>query len=43
MGRGRPGTILRTHRRAGWTALISSMLGAGGAAYVLYGMYARLP
>jgi uncharacterized membrane protein YozB (DUF420 family) len=37
------GTILRTHRRAGWTAIASSLLGAAGAAYVLYGMYARLP
>ena len=37
------GTILRTHRRAGWTALISSAVGATAAAYVLYGMYARLP
>lgn len=30
------------HRRAGWTAVVSSALGAAGAAYVLYGMYARL-
>ena len=37
------GTALRNHRRAGWTALISSGLAAAGAAYVLYGMYARLP
>jgi len=34
---------LAYHRRAGWTALVSSALGAAGAAYVLYGMYARLP
>jgi uncharacterized membrane protein YozB (DUF420 family) len=33
----------RSHRRAGWTALISSALGAVTAGYVLYGMYARLP
>jgi len=32
----------RSHRRAGWTALVSSALGAVTAAYVLYGMYARL-
>ena len=37
------GSTLRTHRRAGWTALVSSGLAAAGAAYVLYGMYARLP
>jgi len=34
---------LAIHRRAGWTAVVSSALGAAGAAYVLYGMYARLP
>jgi uncharacterized membrane protein YozB (DUF420 family) len=33
----------RSHRRAGWTALVSSALGALTAGYVLYGMYARLP
>jgi uncharacterized membrane protein YozB (DUF420 family) len=33
----------RSHRRAGWTALVSSALGAVTAGYVLYGMYARLP
>jgi len=33
----------RSHRRAGWTALVSSALGAVTAAYVLYGMYARMP
>lgn len=32
----------RSHRRAGWTAVISSVLGAVTAAYVLYGMYARM-
>lgn len=32
----------RSHRRAGWTALVSSALGAMTAAYVLYGMYARI-
>lgn len=32
----------RSHRRAGWTALVSSALGVVTAAYVLYGMYARL-
>jgi len=37
----RSGALTR-HRRAGWTALVSSALGAAGAAYVLYGMYARL-
>lgn len=36
------GTALRNHRRAGWTALVSAGLAAAGAAYVLYGMYARL-
>jgi len=36
------GGRLALHRRAGWTALVSSALGAAGAAYVLYGMYARL-
>jgi uncharacterized membrane protein YozB (DUF420 family) len=33
----------RQHRLAGWTALCASALGAVTAAYVLYGMYARLP
>ncbi|HTO52941.1 MAG TPA: DUF420 domain-containing protein [Myxococcota bacterium] len=33
----------RSHRRAGWTALIACGLGALTAGYVLYGMYARLP
>jgi uncharacterized membrane protein YozB (DUF420 family) len=33
----------RIHRAAGWTALVSSALGVVTAAYVLYGMYARLP
>ncbi|MFI5314528.1 MAG: DUF420 domain-containing protein [Myxococcota bacterium] len=33
----------RSHRRAGWTAVISSALGAVSAGYVLYGMYARMP
>ena len=32
----------RSHRRAGWTALVASALGAVTAGYVLYGMYARL-
>lgn len=32
----------RSHRRAGWTALVSSALGAVTAGYVLYGMYARM-
>ena len=31
------------HRRAGWTALSGGVLGVLTAAYVLYGMYARLP
>jgi len=33
----------RSHRRAGWTALVSSALGAVSAGYVLYGMYERMP
>jgi uncharacterized membrane protein YozB (DUF420 family) len=33
----------RVHRMAGWTALASCALGVASAAYVLYGMYARLP
>jgi uncharacterized membrane protein YozB (DUF420 family) len=33
----------RSHRRAGWTALVACGLGALTAGYVLYGMYARLP
>ncbi|HXZ84726.1 MAG TPA: DUF420 domain-containing protein [Myxococcota bacterium] len=32
----------RAHRVAGWTALASCALGVATAAYVLYGMYARL-
>jgi uncharacterized membrane protein YozB (DUF420 family) len=32
----------RSHRRAGWTALVACGLGALTAGYVLYGMYARL-
>ena len=34
--------IALAHRLAGWTALVSSALGAVTAGYVLYGMYARL-
>ena len=33
----------RVHRAAGWTAIASCALGVATAAYVLYGMYARLP
>lgn len=33
----------RIHRAAGWTAVVSSVLGVVTAGYVLYGMYARLP
>lgn len=32
----------RSHRRAGWTALVSCAMGAVTAGYVLYGMYSRL-
>jgi putative membrane protein len=32
----------RSHRRAGWTAIVSSALGVVTAGYVLYGMYARM-
>jgi uncharacterized membrane protein YozB (DUF420 family) len=32
----------RAHRVAGWTAIASCALGVATAAYVLYGMYARL-
>ncbi len=32
----------RSHRRAGWTALIAGALGLLTSAYVLLGMYQRL-
>lgn len=32
----------RAHRRAGWTATVSALLGVASAGYVLFGMYARL-
>ncbi len=31
----------RSHRRAGWTALVSALLGVGSAGYVLVGMFER--
>ena len=34
--------IARIHRACGWTALVACGLGTVSAAYVLYGMYARL-
>jgi len=40
--RARRRAAARTHRIAGWTALVSCALGVATAGYVLYGMYARL-
>jgi len=31
----------RSHRRAGWTAVVSAGLGVASAGYVLFGMYER--
>ncbi|HXX48145.1 MAG TPA: DUF420 domain-containing protein [Myxococcota bacterium] len=45
IGRAAPGRRTfgaRAHRWAGWTAIVSCALGVATAAYVLYGMYARL-
>jgi len=45
IGRAAPGGRslgARAHRWAGWTAIASCALGVATAAYVLYGMYARL-
>lgn len=33
----------RSHRRAGWTAVVSALLGLASAGYVLLGMYERSP
>ena len=37
-----PESALRWHRRAGWSALVASVLGVLSAAVVLQGMFARL-
>lgn len=36
-----PATVVRWHRRAGWTAVVGAALGFVSAAFVLLGMYAR--
>ena len=37
-----PGSVVRWHRRAGWTATIGAVLGFATAAVVLAGMFERL-
>jgi uncharacterized membrane protein YozB (DUF420 family) len=37
-----PKSLVTLHRRSGWTAVLSALLGFATAGFVLYGMYARL-